>query len=131
MNDRDYARALFEMAKKDVQALHGMMDTTISADEIFGFHAQQAVEKCLKAWIAALDTEFPLTHDISLLLSVPEDKNAPVADFWDLVKFTAFAVQFRYAAFEHTEPLNRPDILRKVDALFSHIQTILKPKPSD
>ncbi len=127
MNDRDYARALFEMAKKDVQALHGMTDTTIFADEIFGFHAQQAVEKCLKAWIAALDTEFPLTHDISLLLSVLEDKNVPVANLWDLAEFTAFAVQFRYAAFDHITPLNRADILQKVDNLFFHVQTIITP----
>ena len=127
MNDRDFARALFEMAKKDVQALHGMTDATVFADEIFGFHAQQAVEKCLKAWIAALDTEFPLTHDISLLLSVLADKNAPVADFWDLVEFTAFAVQFRYTAFDQITPLNRTDILQKVDNLFFYVQSIIAP----
>jgi len=127
MSDRDFARTLLAMAEKDVLALHGMLDDKIFADEIFGFHAQQAIEKCLKAWIAALDIEFPLTHDISLLLTVLEEQNVPIADFWDLVEFTAFAVQFRYAAFENTAPLNRADILTKVDTLFSHVQAILTP----
>ena len=127
MSDRDFARTLLAMAEKDVLALHGMLDDKIFADEIFGFHAQQAIEKCLKAWIAALDIEFPLTHDISLLLTVLEEQNVPIADFWDLVEFTAFAVQFRYAAFENTAPLNRTDILTKVDTLFSHVQAILTP----
>ena len=50
MNDRDreHARALLEMARKDARALSGMQDREVFADEIFGFHAQQAVGKALK-----------------------------------------------------------------------------------
>ena len=29
-----------------------MGDVIVFADEIFGFHAQQAIEKSLKAWLA-------------------------------------------------------------------------------
>ncbi len=38
-------------------------------DAIFGFHAQQAVEKALKAWLNVLGHEHPFTHDLSHLLS--------------------------------------------------------------
>jgi hypothetical protein len=37
------------MAGKALQALQGMIDVHTFANEIFGFHAQQAVEKALKA----------------------------------------------------------------------------------
>jgi len=59
--------------------------------EIFGFHAQQAIEKCLKAWIAGLDREFPLTHDI-MLLSVLDDHRQQISAFRDLIEYSAFAV---------------------------------------
>ncbi|NIR50348.1 HEPN domain-containing protein [candidate division KSB1 bacterium] len=32
-------------------------------DEIFGFHAQQAVEKVVKAWPNLLGIVYPRTHD--------------------------------------------------------------------
>ena len=41
----DEARQLLAAANKDLRALQGMIDASIFADEIFGFHAQQAVEK--------------------------------------------------------------------------------------
>lgn len=37
---------------KDLRALQGMSDPDVFADEVFGFHAQQAAEKALKAWLA-------------------------------------------------------------------------------
>ncbi len=125
MSERDYADTLLMMAKKDIQALHGMLNAEIFADEIFGFHAQQAIEKCLKAWIAALDCEFPLTHDISLLLSVLDEHRQQVSAFRDLIEYSAFAVQFRYSAFEFNETLNRSITIQKVDALFNRVSTFL------
>ena len=38
------------------------------------FHAQQCIEKCLKAVLVALDRPFPKSHDIrGLLLLLPDD----------------------------------------------------------
>ncbi len=45
MSDIKQARMLVRMARKDLSALKGMMDASVFDDEIFGFHAQQAVEK--------------------------------------------------------------------------------------
>jgi len=52
MSDLKEARTLFEAAERDLLALRGMRDSTVFTDEIFGFHAQQAAEKLLKAWLA-------------------------------------------------------------------------------
>ncbi len=52
MRDIKQARALQRMAHKDFAALKGMAQDVITfADEIFGFHAQQAAEKGLKAFL--------------------------------------------------------------------------------
>jgi HEPN domain-containing protein len=54
MSDLDHARLLLTMAEKDLRAIRGMVDPMIFADEIIGFHAQQAIEKALKALITFL-----------------------------------------------------------------------------
>lgn len=48
---------LLSAAYKDLRALRGMLDAHVFVDEIFGFHAQQAAEKALKAWLAFLDVQ--------------------------------------------------------------------------
>ena len=53
MSDLEQARELAGAAERDISALHGMGDSAIFADEIFGFHVQQAAEKLLKAWLAS------------------------------------------------------------------------------
>ena len=54
MSDVKQASALVEAARRDFSALSGMDDTEVFADEIFGFHVQQAAEKLCKAWLAML-----------------------------------------------------------------------------
>ena len=103
MSELRHAHALQAMAAKDLRALAGMGDAGTFADEIFGFHAQQAVEKTLKAWIAALDQEYPLTHNLARLLAILEEQGAQVEDFWDLTEYTAFAVEFRYDFYDGSE----------------------------
>ena len=62
MRASDHGQDLLLMARKDFDALRGMLDNPLFADEIFGFHAQQAIEKSLKAWLAARLLSFPLTQ---------------------------------------------------------------------
>ncbi len=40
------------------------------ADEILGFHAQQAAEKMLKAVLACQGIEFPFTHRLADLIDL-------------------------------------------------------------
>lgn len=119
MDAIEHANGLLAMARKDCDALRGMLDQPLFADEIFGFHAQQAVEKTLKAWLASRGVEYPLTHDLSRLLSLLEDQGIDVTRYWCLVELNVFAVQARYDAFvmEGDEPLDRHDLLSKVEQL--------------
>ncbi len=81
MNALERACGLLGMARKDFDALRGMVGNPLFADKIFGFHAQQSVEKSLKAWRAALSLSLPQTHDLSRLLDLLEESGADVAPF--------------------------------------------------
>jgi hypothetical protein len=73
-----------------------MLDSEFFAEEIFGFHVQQSVEKALKAWLEFLGETFPYTHDLGVLLQKLENRGCEVTEFWDLLDFSLFAVQLRY-----------------------------------
>jgi HEPN domain-containing protein len=119
MADFEHARAMLRMAHKDFNALTGMRDNTLFADEIFGFHAQQAVEKALKARLCAYGIDYPLTHDLARLLTLLEKTGAEIEPFWPLVQFTIFAVQARYedGLTALDEPLERIVEIENVRAL--------------
>ena len=52
MIDRDDAERLLNLAKVDLKAIRNMLDPERFEDSVFGFHAQQAAEKALKAWLS-------------------------------------------------------------------------------
>jgi HEPN domain-containing protein len=76
-------------------------------DEVFGFHAQQAAEKALKAWLTLLKDEYPKTHDLSLLLTLLETRGQDVTPYLELIELNPFAVQYRYGAFDDLSTLDR------------------------
>jgi hypothetical protein len=126
MSELEHARAMLDMAAKDLSALKGMSDPATFAEEVFGFHVQQAVEKCLKAWIAALGGDYPLTHNLATLLAALESRGADVSPFWRLVDYSPFGVAFRYEALDVGDGvLDRPAAIAGVQALFDQVQAIL------
>ena len=92
MSDLKQARVLLMSAERDISALRGMADAAVFADEIFGFHAQQAAEKLLKAWLALLGETYPTTHDLARLLAMLRESDVEATRFNELVEYTPFAV---------------------------------------
>jgi HEPN domain-containing protein len=128
MAGSDEARMLLKMAGKDLRALENMLDADLFEDEIFGFHAQQAVEKSLKAWLAELGKEYPLTHNIRLLLTVLNTEGANTGDHSSLIELNVYAVQFRYEILPGDEPgLDRESLLREIRGLFNTVRKIVEP----
>ena len=70
---------------RELSALHGMGDANVFADEIFGFHVQQAAEKLFKAWLALRGETYPLSHDLAALLDMLSTREADVVRFDKLV----------------------------------------------
>jgi HEPN domain-containing protein len=127
MRDPDHAQLLLGMARKDLRALCAMLDRESFTEEIFGFHAQQAAEKSLKAWLSLIGRSYPRTHDLGALLellAVPRE-SIP-ADAWEVVELTDFAVQLRYESFEYDdERLDRPSVVRQVEVLVERVEELV------
>ena len=130
MADLEQARSLLRMAYKDFNALIGMQGSALFAEEIFGFHVQQSVEKALKAWLCASGVPYPLTHDLTRLLTLLEDQNAEVGKFWPLAQYTLFAVQARYeeGVADLDEPIDRTLEIEHVRELLAHVEQRLAPE---
>ena len=122
MNGLEEARTLIGAAERDISALRGMDDADVFADEIFGYHVQQAAEKLFKAWLALLSEVYPLTHDLDLLLDLLQERAADTARFRSLVEFVPYAVQFRYDINPDPETLDRESALQHVEDLLQHVR---------
>jgi HEPN domain-containing protein len=61
------------------------------------FHAQQAVEKMLKARLSSMKRDIPRTHDLTQLLDALLDAE-PLWEAWSpaLDELVSYAVEFRY-----------------------------------
>jgi HEPN domain-containing protein len=55
MPDFEHARLMLRLAREDLTAMEVLETSQRISPCIFGFHAQQAVEKALKAWLSLLD----------------------------------------------------------------------------
>jgi len=65
--------------------------------EASAFHAQQAVEKYLKAFLTWHQVEFLKTHDIKRLLTLASTRDPSLAEaLSDAADLTAYAVEYRY-----------------------------------
>lgn len=127
MADLEHAHSLLRLAQRDLNAVVAMQESALVADEILGFHAQQAVEKALKAWLSAKDLVYPLTHQLPRLLALLEGAGADVESFQPLLRFTPYAVQARYEEGSPGEDdaLDRPAVVVEVSALLTTVAEVL------
>lgn len=129
MNDIEHARELLEMARSDLNALRGMSDpdSKFFSDEIFGFHAQQAAEKSMKARLASLGVEYPKRHDLMVFINLLADAGEDVTGMSELVDLNPFGVQYRYESLpDDDDVIDRTDLLRQIEELFTRIETLLQ-----
>jgi len=128
MPDIDGARMLLNLAHKDLATMLVLKNADEVGDAAFGFHAQQAVEKALKAWLLMLGVSYPFTHSLDTLLGLIEDEigTADVCRFRGLDFLSPFAVQFRYTAYDDAEDeLDKDGIVSDVDKLLQHVDAVI------
>ena len=125
----DHAIEMLIVAERDLRALHGMTDRGVFSEQIFGFHAQQAIEKALKAWISSVGLEYPLIHNIARLLAILDEAGCEVQAYWILTEYTAYATALRYDVVDPTdEPLDREKAIREVQAIYDHVAALVGPE---
>jgi HEPN domain-containing protein len=110
------SRVLAQKAVEDATAVREFASNSEIADSIIGFHAQQAVEKWLKAVMAGRGLKRTRTHDVDRLLEILEKDGCelPPAGV-RLDELTQYAVPLRYDQLLDAEPLDRDATVALVD----------------
>ena len=100
-----------------------------SPQEAIGFHAQQALENILKAWISAVGAGYTNTHDLETLLgiikNIPEEQDTPAGE--ELQWLTDYAVEYRYegAIVRMDDPIGLYEhIVFVADAVYERIKEL-------
>ncbi len=91
------------------------------------FHAQQAVEKAIKALLISYNLEFPRTHNIGALLDLLPDTVLVPSEVEESVSLTAYAVMTRYPG--DTEPVDTDEYIeaiRLANAVLKWVQQLLQ-----
>jgi HEPN domain-containing protein len=93
----DLAKQLLRRAADDEAATQAMLPLEPVTDAIVGFHAQQAVEKSLKAVLAARNVEFPFNHDLRGLADLCEKAGVRLpGELEGVDRLTPYAAGLRY-----------------------------------
>jgi HEPN domain-containing protein len=106
------ANQLLRAAEKDWRTVCQLADLNDSEDVVIGFHAQQMVEKLLKAVLVAAGRSYPLTHDLDRLIGLVAETGKDMTAYLDLGDLNPYAVELRYGLDDdQISELDRPQLL--------------------
>lgn len=92
----DHAAALMLKAAHDLIAARAILAAG-DAFDMACFHAQQVVEKSLKAVLALYEIEYPWRHDLGELLELAKPLTPDVAQYAErIINLAPYAVEIRY-----------------------------------
>lgn len=93
----DQVNKWIEIANEDlILAEHAFTLKSNIPYRLIGYHAQQAAEKYLKAFLVSRFIEFPYTHNIELLINLVSQVYNIKDELNDAVILTGFAIAKRY-----------------------------------
>jgi HEPN domain-containing protein len=127
MSQLEQSELLFRKALADHALVEKVQDDPQIADELVGYHCQQAVEKFLKARLAMLGVNYPKTHNLLALVELLEVQGRHLpADLADLDLLTPYATVYRYEEPSHTNPFDRGMAREFVRRLRAWVETEMK-----
>lgn len=98
---KDIVNSWIKKADRDLEVAKRELKLTDPLTDIICFHAQQAAEKYMKAFLIWLDIEFQKTHDVEDLVVVASKKDPSILELKDSgAELSAFAVEARYPEFD-------------------------------
>jgi HEPN domain-containing protein len=131
MRRREHAELLLRKAAQDQYVVEKLFPDPASSDEVIGFHAQQSVEKCLKAALALSSIHYGRTHSIAALIDLLSENGIPFPPGLDQVRgLTPFAVAFRYDELppEPQQPFDRSWAVDCVRQIRAWAESLLREK---
>ena len=108
MKRHEQALLLLAKAAQDESLLDAVIDVDTVADEVYGFHCQQAAEKMIKALMSDAGMPFQRTHNIAALMEALAAAGKPLPEsFLELETFTPFGALYRYEDLDSAFRLDR------------------------
>ena len=93
----DFVQQWLDKARKDLAAAEVLLKEEFGDYENVGFHAQQAAEKFIKAFLVRHQVEFPKSHDVALLRQLVARVDSKLAEKLATADaLTPYGVEFRY-----------------------------------
>jgi len=124
---------LLAKAEQDEYILDKLLDDPNAPLEVFGFHAQPAAEKMLKAALVARDVDYPPTHRLKDLLKLIQAQGIELPEISAFLRqLTPFAVEYRYdlLPLELEEPLDKKKVRHALRELRAWVESLTKDKGS-
>ncbi len=131
MRNREYAELLLRKASEDEFTIEKLLPDPASPDEVIGFHAQQAVEKMLRAALTLYTVRYPYIHHLATLLDLLRENGISFPEELEEVRrLTPFATVFRYEHLpaEPRGPFNRSWALNCVRQARAWAESVLREK---
>ncbi len=127
MTPREQAETLLRKAAADEALVDKILDDPAIADELVGYHCQQAVEKLLKARLVELGVNYPKTHNLQALVELLEaqGKHLP-AELADVDLLTPYATIYRYEEPFRVAPFDRKIAREFIQRLRAWLEQELK-----
>ena len=126
MTRHDRADILLRKARQDELVLERLIADSEVDDETLGFHAQQAVEKLLKALLCARGIDYPRTHSLGVLVELLGTAGETLPGVvGDLNRLTPFGTTFRYDEGFSGLSFDRSDWLATIQSLRAFVEARL------
>ena len=111
----EHAQRYLEKSADDENLLAAILNNRQISDEIFGFHAQQAIEKLLKAALTVLDVRVGKVHDLRRLMDDCANAGEPLPkSLLALDILTPYGVVGRYENVPFKHPFTRQELYELV-----------------
>lgn len=122
----DEARRLLVKAAEDEYVLDRLLGDAAAPEAVFGFHAQQAAEKLLKAALFLAGVAPPRTHNLAALVDLARESGLRLPNECEALRWlTPYAVLYRYEgeAEADEEPLARQQARAHLRQLRAWVET--------
>ena len=97
MQSARLAQVLLQKGRQDQYVMNRLLEDQSIPDEVIGFHAQQAVEKSIKAVLAHRSIKYRWTHQLDELADLLDDSGISYPpELSEAVELTPYAVELRY-----------------------------------
>lgn len=119
----DLVRAWCEKGRRDfITAQNALLDTKEIFPDIICFHAQQAAEKYLKAYLVFLKEEFPKTHALEDLVLIASIKDPMSRNLFTIAsELSPYAVEIRYPDSPSPSPEDAREAVHAAEVIRNYI----------